>query len=506
MASSTFIRRARLVPVRTPVASDAPVDIRIADGVVTEVAPRLQPGPDDLVVDADGRWAIPGLWDQHVHMSLWAQTRARIDVSAATCTADVTRIISDHVQALPRPWQGGALLGFGFRTATWPTQPTVAELDAVSGHHPVILSSGDVHTGWLNSKALALLGIPPRDTQVREAEWFDLQPAITQLSAASQDTDSLVRVAVEEAAAMGVVGIVDFEMAPGHREWPQRFDAGIDRLRVRPVTYATALDEVVAAGLWTGRQLTESTDLLTMGPLKIFSDGSLNTRTAHCCQPYADAHDLEYPRGQQIYDRAELTDLVSRGAAAGLHIALHAIGDAAVDQALSAFEATHARGSIEHAQLIRFEDITRMNALGIRASVQPAHLLDDREVTIKCWPDRTDRCFALRSMLDGGVQLVLGSDAPVSVLDPRLAMAAAVHRGRDGDDPWNPAESLTPAEALAASTDGQPTIRVGNRGDVVLLDEDPLQRTDTTAEAARTLRNLGVAATITAGRITHLAL
>ncbi|HEY9311139.1 amidohydrolase [Williamsia sp.] len=506
MAPSTFIHRARLVPVRTPVATESPVDIRIVDGVVAEVAPGLQPGPDDKVVDADGRWAIPGLWDQHVHMTMWAQTRARIDVSAATCPADVTRIIADHVQASPGPWQGGALLGFGFRTATWPVQPTVSELDAVSGHHPVILSSGDVHTGWLNSKALALLGIPPRDSPLREVEWFDVQPAIAQLSAASHETETLVRGAVKEAAARGVVGIVDFEMAPGHREWPQRFDAGIDQLRVRPVTYVTTLDEVIATGLRTGDRLMESTRLLTMGPLKIFSDGSLNTRTAACCQAYADADDLEYPRGQQIYDHAELIDLVSRGTAAGLRIALHAIGDAAVDQALGAFEATGARGSIEHAQLIRLEDIARMAALGLRASVQPAHLLDDRDVTMQCWPDRADRCFALRSMLDGGVRLVLGSDAPVSVLDPRLAMAAAVHRGHHGDDPWNPGESITPAEALAASTDEQPTIAAGNRGDVVLLDEDPLGPADTNAEAARTLRNLGVAATITAGRITHLTM
>ncbi len=506
MASSTFIRRARLVPVRTPVATDSPVDIRITDGVVTEVAPGLRPGRDDVVVDADGRWAIPGLWDQHVHMSMWAQTRARIDVSAATCAADVTRIIADHVEALPGPWQGRALLGFGFRTALWPTQPTVAELDAVSGHHPVILSSGDVHTGWLNSKALALLGIPPRDTQLCEAEWFDLQPALAHLSAASNDVESLVRAAVDEAAGRGVVGIVDFEMTAGHREWPQRFAAGTDRVRVQPVTYAATLDEVLAAGFRTGERLLEDSDLLTMGPLKIFSDGSLNTRTAHCCQPYADAHELEYPRGQQVYDSTELTDLLARGTAGGLRIALHAIGDAAVDQALSAFEATGARGGIEHAQLIRFGDIPRMRALGVRASVQPAHLLDDRDVALRCWPDRADRCFALRSMLDGGVSLVLGSDAPVSALDPRLAMAAAVHRGLEGQAPWNPSESLTPAQALAASTDGQPTITTGSRGDVVLLDEDPLQPATSTAQAAQILRNLGIAATITAGRITHLAM
>ncbi len=106
-----------------------------------------------------------------------------------------------------------------------------------------------------------------------------------------------------------------------------------------------------------------------------------------------------------------------------LTVAIHAIGDAAADQALSAFEATGARGSIEHAQLIRREDAKRMAAAGMIASVQPAHLLDDRDLTERLWPDKCERCFALRWLLDEGVTLAMGSDAPVAALDPWLAMA-----------------------------------------------------------------------------------
>jgi cytosine/adenosine deaminase-related metal-dependent hydrolase len=84
-------------------------------------------------------------------------------------------------------------------------------------------------------------------------------------------------------------------------------------------------------------------------------------------------------------------------------------------------------------------------------------------------------------------------------------MAAAVHRSADGRDPWNPAESLTPAEALAASTDGRSTLDVGSPGDLVLLDADPLAPTADSAEAARVLRGMAVAATLLAGRLTHSA-
>jgi predicted amidohydrolase YtcJ len=148
-------------------------------------------------------------------------------------------------------------------------------------------------------------------------------------------------------------------------------------------------------------------------------------------------------------------------------------------------------------------DTVRMSRLAVTASVQPAHLIDDRDVTHRCWPDREDRCYMLRTLLDAGARLAFGSDAPVAPLDPWLAMAAAVHRSGDEQEPWNPAESLTPAQALAASTDSAHTVGVGTPGDLVLLDSDPLAPAEDTAAAARTLRDMQVAATVLAGRPTH---
>ena len=146
-----------------------------------------------------------------------------------------------------------------------------------------------------------------------------------------------------------------------------------------------------------------------------------------------------------------------------------------------------------------------MGRLGVVASVQPAHLLDDRDVTAACWPDRAERCFMLRSMLDAAVALALGSDAPVSPLNPWLAMAAAVHRSADEREPWNPAEALTPAQALAASTDGATTVAVGSPADLVLLDADPLAAAEDSAAAGAALRAMpvAVAATLVGGRIVH---
>jgi predicted amidohydrolase YtcJ len=267
--------------------------------------------------------------------------------------------------------------------------------------------------------------------------------------------------------------------------------------------YADGLDVVIEAGLRTGDLLAGGPDrvddLLTMGPLKIISDGSLNTRTAWCEHPYADGSGSGGPNQTP----EELRALMSRATEHGLRTAVHAIGDAACRDVVAAYDETGAQGSIEHAQLMTRDDVTRMARLGVVASVQPAHLLDDRDITELIWPDRAERCFPLRWMLDDGAELAMGSDAPVSPLDPWLAMAAAVHRSADERPAWHPEQALTPREALAASVDTQGSVHAGGRADLVLLDLDPVDESGTAEEQAARLRSMPVAATWVAGRLTH---
>ncbi|MBA3783549.1 MAG: amidohydrolase family protein [Nocardioides sp.] len=501
---STLIRQARLVPIGTPAAGGGePVDLRITDGIVTEVGTGLRSASDELMIEAAGRWAIPGLWDQHVHMGQWARTRIQVDLSGSTSPDEVIARILQHLRTLPSD-STAAVFGFGFRAAGWARQPTVEELDLAVADRPVVLISGDVHNGWLNSRALQAFGARPAEGPIEENEWFEICARLDELPADPSLLDRAYREAAADAAARGVVGIVDMEFGRGFADWPARTAAGIDQLRVRPAAYADRLDEVIGAGLRDG-QVLDDAGLVTMGPLKIISDGSLNTRTAYCCDPYA-AGAGDHARGKQNFDAAELTHLLRRAHEHGLRVAVHAIGDAAAAVALDAFERTGARGTIEHAQLVRREDLARMAALGVTASVQPAHLLDDRELTEQIWADREDRCFLLRSMHEAGVALALGSDAPVAALDPWLAMAAAVHRGKPGDEPWRPAEAISSTLALASSTDGQATLAVGGRGDVVLLDAEPLAAASDTAGASMALRNMSVTATVMAGRLTYCGL
>jgi hypothetical protein len=342
---------------------------------------------------------------------------------------------------------------------------------------------------------------------VVEGEWFRAYGRLSSVLGDDGTGPEAYRRTFDLAAAHGVVGLTDFEFSGGHLEWADRWAAGAGLLRVRMATYADGLDDVIAAGLRTGDRLPGCDDRARMGPLKIISDGSLNTKTAWCCDPYAGPSPLGFPHGNPNQTPEELRDLLRRATVHGLEVAVHAIGDRAVADALDAFAATGARGSIEHAQLVQRDDVRRMAEIGVVASVQPAHLLDDRDVSERLWPGRGDRAFALRWMLDDGVRLAMGSDAPVAPLDPWLAMAAAVHRTADEREPWHPEQSITPREALAASTDGWGTVAPGHPGDLVLLAEDPLAVTASPAAAAEHLRGTTerVRATWVGGEAVHLA-
>ncbi len=500
--SSILIRAARLVPLGAgEQVPDGPVDVLVERGGVTAVGRSLDPVRGVEELDAAGRWLIPGLWDQHTHLAQWTLASQRLDLAGARSAEDATRAVAQRIADYP----DSSVIGWGHRSAGWDREPTVTELDAVSGDTPVVLISGDGHHAWLNTTALLHFAMPVRDAVVRETEWFAAYPRMATLVGNDGTSPEAYRRMLEEAAARGIVGMVDFEFGASRAEWAERWSQDCDLLRIRWATYADTLDEVVEAGLRTGDSLVGD-PRLTMGPLKIISDGSLNTRSAWCCEPYGDAHRLEYPSGQPNLSGAELRALLARAHAGGLEVATHAIGDAAVQEALAAYAESGAHGSIEHAQLARRDDVRRMAELGIRASVQPAHLLDDRDLADRIWGERSERCFAFRWMLDDGVELALGSDAPVSPLDPWLAIASAVHRSADERAPWHGEQALTVREALAASVDGRPTVGVGSPGDLVLVDRDPLLAeldAGDTAALGAALRAMPVALTTVAGRVVH---
>jgi predicted amidohydrolase YtcJ len=486
------LRNVRIVELGRGPGWAGPVDLVVEQGTVQNIGHALEKPLGIEEYDGDGRWLIPGLWDHHVHLAQWTASGQRLDLSGSESPEHVVARVRDHLAA-----HDGPLVGVGHRLGTWTTDPTVAMLDAVAPDVPVVLIAGDAHHAWLNSRALERLGLPAREGLVLENEWYDAYTRID-LVATPDLSPAAYRRTLDAAAVLGITGLVDLERGQVPADWEPR-DSPI---RVRVSTYADGLGRTIAAGLRTGDLLPGSPETITMGPLKIISDGSLNTRTAWCCEPYADGSGV----GAANQTSAELAGLLELAHAHGLEVATHAIGDLALHEVLAAYDVTGASGSIEHAQLVRRDGVKAMARLGLRASVQPAHLLDDRDVTEELWPDRAGRCFAFRWMIDDGVELALGSDAPVSPLDPWLAITAAVHRSADERPPWHPEQALTPREALAASVDGHGSVHAGMPADLVLLDADPLAAHDDTATTAKALREMPVALTLVAGETVHSAL
>jgi hypothetical protein len=483
-----LVRNARLVPLAAD-EPDAAVDVLVEGGVVTGVGRGIERPAGVEEYDADGRWVMPGLWDTHVHLGQWTLARGRLDTSRVQSPEQAVTLVADRVSEQP----GTPVIGWGHRPGTWAREPTTADLDLAAGVTPVVLVAGDGHHAWLNSAAQGALGLPLREGMVTETEWFAAYEHLNELTATADDP-AAYRQTLDAAAALGVVGVVDFEFTGAVDAWRERWSEGCDRLRTDVAVYADRLDPVLAEGLRTGDPLVPGDDRLRMGPLKIISDGSLNTGTAWCHQPYAAGAAPDRPAGAPNLDLAELTGLLARADGAGLRVATHAIGDAAVAAALTAYETTGAGGSLEHVQLVVADDVRRLARLGLRASVQPHHLVDDRDLTEQVWPDRTDRCFAFRWLLDAGVTVSLGSDAPVSPLDPWLAIDTAVRRTGDNRPAWHGEQALTRREALLASVGGHVAVRPGGPGDLVVLDDDPLV-------AARP----PVALTTVGGRVVHRA-
>ena len=488
-----FVRAVRVAgPGREFLPTTEPVDIVVADGLIADIAPTGNLRPTGFVVDGEGGWLLPGLWDHHVHVLQWALAADRVALGEVANARDAAAIMA------LAPETDGRRIGTGFRDGLWPDSPSLDVLDATTGGVPTYLINADVHSVWMNTAAFRREGFElVASGVVVEEDAFEISRRLN--AVAPEVADAAVERMAHAAAARGVVGLVDLDMTWNDEPWQRRSARGFDALRVSYGTYPQDLDRAIAEGLRTGDPVRGSTNgLVRVGPLKAITDGSLGTRTAACAHHYPGEVDNH---GLLTVPPDELVEMMTRATAAGLECAIHAIGDLANAHALDAYARTGAVGTIEHAQLVAHADIPRFARLGVAASVQPEHALDDRDMTDAIWAEQYAQPYPLRALADSGANLRFGSDAPVAPLDPWAAMASAVFRTRDGRDAWQPHQRVDIDTAIAASTAGGSTaaaeISPGAVADLVIVGADPL-----TADE-RGLRSMPVRATLLAGRVTH---
>lgn len=451
----------------------SPVDVLIESGRIAAILPREESGgsPAAEVVDLEGGALLPGLWDGHVHSRQWALRRESVDLAGVSdARTAVERVLAGRGE---RPF----VLAFGADFGGWGPEPELSSLSGVP--QPVLIQSWELHSAWLNRAALGLVGLAgPPAGMLHEADCF---AAVARLCADPLlAADEAVLRAMRDAAARGVVGIVDFEMADNLGDWARRAAAGDLPVQVECSIPRDRIEDAIASGLRTGDEIAPG---VRVGPVKLFLDGSLTSGTA-----------LTGTGGVPLIAPDELARLVARLDAHGLDCAIHAIGEEANRLALDAFESAGARGRIEHVQLLRPEDVARFARLGVVASVQPGHLCPDRDLDL--WDRRgTEGAYAYASLLRAGARLELGSDAPVVQLDPWAGIAAAVDRTDDDRPAWLPDERLLLRDALAASARGRVVPEVGDAADLVVVGSEVLER--------GTARHVVVHATLRAGRWSH---
>jgi predicted amidohydrolase YtcJ len=336
-----------LAGVRLP-GADTPVDVHVVRGVVRAIAPAGS-SPDASVADAtsgaerlelDGRWIVPGLWDRHVHMAQWAMVARRLDLAAVASAADAADLVAASVR------DGAAeVIGMGYRDGLWPDRQRIDLLDDAAGAVPVVLVSGDLHACWVNTAAArrhGLLDGAGESGVLREGDCFRL---VRELDDVADDVlDEWVSDAARAAAARGVVGIVDYEMRWNRDDWARRAATGFDALRVRFGVYTQHLDRAAEAGLRTGDAVAGTGGLVRVGGYKVITDGSLNTRTAWCVDPYPGVGPGEHPYGLTNVYYDELVPHLRHARRIGLDPAVHAIGDRANERALDALEAVQPSG------------------------------------------------------------------------------------------------------------------------------------------------------------------
>lgn len=493
--------------------------------------------PDAEVVDLQGAVVLPGFVDAHTHLIMMGFSLQKLDLLDATSVADIQTGIRQFAESNPdaprllgRSWLFSALGG---------QHPTREMIDAVVPDRPVYLDANDLHSVWVNSAALRELGIDAdtpdpiggridRDPSTGEATGMLYEtavmlyvwPKLAEL-ATDQDRDTALALAFRRYLEDGVTGAVDMALGPDELDCLERaLDAGNGTLPLRVAAHWLMTREDNDAD--NVRQVHDVSELhdriqgpwLAVAGIKIIIDGVIDSCTAAMKEPYSDGTNAE-----PIWDLESLIPVVTAADAAGLQIAMHAIGDEASEIGLTALEyaiATNGdiprRHRMEHLESITRDNVERLARLGVVASMQPVHadpaIQENWRAMLGDY--RVNRAYPWPEFTEAGAVLALGSDAPTAPHPPLPNMFIATTRmsAIDPSLPPNlPQYALPLAEALAHATrDAAYSCRWenvtgqlvrGKAADFVVLKQDPF------TEGVDSLLTTEIAMTVVAGSVRY---
>lgn len=474
-------------------------------------------GTHTRIIDAKGAVVLPGFNDSHVHF-LWGGFQlASVDLRDAASPKEFAGRIERFGASLPK---GRWITGGDWDHERWQGAPlpTKELIDAFTPDRPVFVSRLDGHMALANSCALALAGIT-RDTPdipggmivrdaktgeptgvLKDAAMYAVNKIIPDQSV--EEKMEAARAATNHAASLGVTSVQDMSAGTDVGIFQTLLDRGELKTRIYAASPLMEWNRLTRVGIHHGF----GSDMLRIGALKGFADGSLGSTTALFFEPYLDAPATSGLPGDEMFPDGAMLGRIRAADSAGLQVMIHAIGDKANDAILSLYEqvarehgARDRRFRIEHAQHLRAQDVARFGTDRVIAAMQPYHCIDDgRWAEKRIGADRARGTYAFRSLIDAGAVLAFGSDWTVAPMDPLLGIYAAVtRRTLDGAHPggWVPEQKITVDEAVQAYTTGaayaeftegvKGTIAPGMLADMVILSQniftiDPVQIEKTT--------------------------
>ena len=485
-------------------------------------------GPNTRTIDAKKRLLLPGFNDAHTHFMSGGFQLSSVDLRDANSPQEFAARIKAFAEKLPK---GRWITGGDWDHERWSDAklPTRDLIDSVTPDTPVFVSRLDGHMALANSLALRLAGVtrqtldPPGGVIVRDKSgeptgvlkdaaqsfvWKVIPPARFEEKLAA------ARAASDYAAKLGVTSIQDVSAGTDVSVYQALLDRGELKTRIYAIAPLPQWEHLARIGV----RAHFGSEMLRVGGLKGFSDGSLGSTTALFYEPYRDDPSTSGIAGDEMYPEGAMLNRVREADRAGLQIMIHAIGDRANDLILNMYEQVERengkrdrRFRIEHAQHLRGQDIPRFARTHVIASMQPYHAIDDgRWAEKRIGKDRAKTTYAFRSLLDAGATLAFGTDWTVAPLNPLLTIYAAVTRRTiDGKNSkgWVPEQKISVEETVRAYTAGSAyaefqehvkgTIAPGKLADLVLLSRD-IFKID-----PKEIENVKVVLTMVDGRVVY---
>jgi predicted amidohydrolase YtcJ len=460
------------------------------------------------VIDLEGRLLVPGFHDAHLHFWSGAVINSQVNLIGTKSKQQVLdKIRTAANNKAPGEW----ILGRGWDHELWlePIFPHHSDLDAVAPRNPVFLKRVDGHAAWVNQQTLDLLqftqttpdpvgGKIIKDPASGKPTGILIDAAVDRLQEmvtlpAPAERVNILKQGLIYAKSLGITAITDNSQVDIYENYAELFRNQDLVIRVNFWVYGSENLDSLRTEF---SKLNVDERFLNARLVKYFADGSLGSRSAFLSKPYEDDPENF---GLPMHPQQELQSMVEKAVQGGWQVGIHAIGDAANTMVLDIYEELQQsypdyqkRWRMEHAQIVKPEDLSRFEKLQVIASMQPTHCITDMRWAENRIGKRARWGYSWRSMLENNIPLAYGTDWPVEPLDPLIGIYAAVTRQDTLGQPeggWYPEQCLTVGEAVYAYTAGaayavhaedwQGKLLPGYVADMVILDRDifelPLQ-------------------------------